>query len=359
MTKDSPQDLLCQHRIGVDRRRRLVGDLDAQDAARGCRQLASLHAHHELGEIAGTRLGRDLSGVETNDVERSGDERRQPLDLRAHLPCPYLDLGIRHLPATAQHALHRRIHYRERSPELMGDERDEIPIDLGRLALARQRAPSRALLFWRQAEACAVLAEDGGAAAATAIMTTDTVPKEAGVTVGEWSIGGMAKGAGMLAPGLATMLVVLTTDADLAPQQLDEALREATRLTFDRADSDGCMSTNDTVTLLASGASGVTPELGAFTAALVDVCHDLARQLIADAEGAHHEIAIEVTNLSANRIRDLDQRGVDWKKFYEINFVDHTYKPFDASKWDLEPSGLPGPVRLLPYRFVDRGKLPE
>lgn len=143
-------------------------------------------------------------------------------------------------------------------------------------------------------EACTRLRGDGGASAALAIMTTDTVAKQGGIVKGGWSIGGMAKGAGMLAPGLATMLVVLTTDADLAAASLDTALREATRVSFDRADSDGCMSTNDTVLLMASGASGITPDEDEFREALTAVCQDLARQLIADAEGAHHEIAIDV-----------------------------------------------------------------
>ncbi|WP_417220677.1 bifunctional glutamate N-acetyltransferase/amino-acid acetyltransferase ArgJ [Arthrobacter sp.] len=137
---------------------------------------------------------------------------------------------------------------------------------------------------------------DGGAAAATAIMTTDTVPKQAGFAGDGYVIGGMAKGAGMLAPGLATMLVVLTTDADLAPADLDAALRAATRVSFDRADSDGCMSTNDTVILMASGASGVRPDLDEFTDGLAEMCTDLARQLIADAEGAAHEISIRAFN---------------------------------------------------------------
>lgn len=144
-------------------------------------------------------------------------------------------------------------------------------------------------------QACSSAHAGGGPAAAEAILTTDTVAKTAAVHAGEWSIGGMAKGAGMLAPGLATMLVVLTTDADLPAGQLDAALCEATRLSFDRADSDGCMSTNDTVILMASGASGVTPEPAEFAGRLTALCQDLARQLIADAEGAHHEIAIEVT----------------------------------------------------------------
>ena len=143
------------------------------------------------------------------------------------------------------------------------------------------------------------LSEDGGQAAATAIMTTDSVSKTAAVTRGEWSVGGMAKGAGMLAPGLATMLVVVTTDADLPSDVLDRALRSATRVTFDRLDSDGCMSTNDTVTLMASGASGVAPTEAEFTDALTEVCRDLALQLLADAEGSTHDVAICVTNAAS------------------------------------------------------------
>lgn len=137
--------------------------------------------------------------------------------------------------------------------------------------------------------------EAAGLAAATAIMTTDTKPKQAVQrSDAGWTVGGMAKGAGMLAPGLATMLVVITTDAVLESVQLDQALRRATRVTFDRLDSDGCMSTNDTVSLLASGSSGVTADLDAFTEALTAVCRDLTLQLQADAEGAAHDVAIEV-----------------------------------------------------------------
>jgi glutamate N-acetyltransferase/amino-acid N-acetyltransferase len=134
----------------------------------------------------------------------------------------------------------------------------------------------------------------GGLAAADAIRTTDTVVKIAFRRPDGYSIGGMAKGAGMLAPGLATMLCVLTTDADLEPAQLDAALRNATAVTFDRLDTDGCMSTNDTVLLMASGASGVTPDKTEFTLALTEVCADLARQLQLDAEGANKMISIEV-----------------------------------------------------------------
>ena len=145
-------------------------------------------------------------------------------------------------------------------------------------------------------ESIAALSETGGVDAALAIMTTDSKPKTAVVDRGSWSIGGMAKGAGMLAPGLATMLVVITTDALLGSSELDDALRAATRVTFDRLDSDGCMSTNDQVSLLASGASNVSPTAEEFTTALTELCADLAEQLQADAEGASHNIAIETIN---------------------------------------------------------------
>jgi glutamate N-acetyltransferase / amino-acid N-acetyltransferase len=134
----------------------------------------------------------------------------------------------------------------------------------------------------------------GGVHAADAIRTTDTVVKIAFRREEGYSIGGMAKGAGMLAPALATMLCVLTTDADLTSGELDQALREATAVTFDRLDTDGCMSTNDTVLLLASGATGVKPDRRNFARALTEVCADLARQLQLDAEGASKMIAIEV-----------------------------------------------------------------
>ncbi|MFC5998317.1 bifunctional glutamate N-acetyltransferase/amino-acid acetyltransferase ArgJ [Quadrisphaera sp. GCM10027208] len=143
--------------------------------------------------------------------------------------------------------------------------------------------------------AAGALSADGGTAAAEAILTTDTVRKE---TVREladgWTVGGMAKGAGMLAPALATMLVVLTTDAVVDAADLDAALRAATRVTFERVDSDGCMSTNDTVLLLASGASGVRVDAGVLQDVVTDVCAELARMLVADAEGARHDVAVEV-----------------------------------------------------------------
>ncbi len=141
--------------------------------------------------------------------------------------------------------------------------------------------------------------EGSGQESARAIMTTDSRPKMAQVSLetpsGVVTLGGMAKGAGMLAPGLATMLVVITTDALLEPEQLDRALRGASEVSFNRLDSDGCMSTNDQVSVLASGASGITPKVNEFESALTTLCLDLALQLHADAEGASHEIAIEVT----------------------------------------------------------------
>jgi glutamate N-acetyltransferase / amino-acid N-acetyltransferase len=143
--------------------------------------------------------------------------------------------------------------------------------------------------------AYAALDPDGGNDAAQAIMTTDTVPKEVTVTSSAgWTVGGMAKGAAMLAPGLATMLVVLTTDVVADAATLDRALRAATAKTFDRLDSDGCMSTNDTVLLLASGASSVEADIDELTAAVTQVCATLAEKLIDDCEGASKVIEIEV-----------------------------------------------------------------
>jgi glutamate N-acetyltransferase/amino-acid N-acetyltransferase len=169
---------------------------------------------------------------------------------------------------------------------------DVVVCSTGLIGLANDRD---ALLAGVEA-ATAALSADGGAQAAEAIMTTDSVSKNVVVEGAGWSIGGMAKGAGMLAPQLATMLVVITTDAVVSAGELDAALRAATGVSFDRLDSDGCMSTNDTVTVLASGASGITPTPDDFTVALTQACTDLAMQLLRDAEGADHEIAITTLN---------------------------------------------------------------
>jgi len=159
--------------------------------------------------------------------------------------------------------------------------------------LIGERLPMEALLTGVE-KAAAALSGTGGDAAAAAILTTDTVAKTAVATVDGWTVGGMAKGAGMLAPSLATMLVVLTTDAVVPPQALQPALKRATSVSVERVDSDGCLSTNDTVIVMANGASGVTPSAEEFTEALTAAATDLAMQLLADAEGSTKDIAITV-----------------------------------------------------------------
>ena len=153
-----------------------------------------------------------------------------------------------------------------------------------------------------------------GTDAAIAIMTTDTVSKEDVLTVGTgekgWTIGGMIKGVGMLAPGLATMLAVITTDAVLTPWEAQDALASVTARTVNRINSDGCMSTNDTVLLLASGASGVTPSRAEFDEALTDVMSRLGRRLVADAEGATHDIAITVSGAVSEAAAEAAARTV-------------------------------------------------
>jgi len=179
----------------------------------------------------------------------------------------------------------------ERLAAAMTDSAGEIAVCS--TGLIGERLPMDKLLPAVDA-AVAEADRSGGVHAADAIRTTDTVVKIAFRRADGYTIGGMAKGAGMIAPALATMLCVLTTDADLTPKELDSALREATAVTFDRLDTDGCMSTNDTVLLLASGASGVKPRRADFARALTEVCADLARQLQLDAEGAAKMIMIEV-----------------------------------------------------------------
>ncbi|AJZ83414.1 bifunctional glutamate N-acetyltransferase/amino-acid acetyltransferase ArgJ [Streptomyces antimycoticus] len=180
----------------------------------------------------------------------------------------------------------------EKVADVLGHSAGEVAV--ASTGLIGVRLPMDAVLSGVET-AAAALSEHGGEKAAIAIKTTDTVHKTAvAQSPAGWTVGGMAKGAGMLAPGLATMLVVLTTDADVDTAGLDTALRAATRTTFDRIDSDGCMSTNDMVLLMASGASGVTPGAAEFAEAVREVCADLARQLIGDAEGASKDIRIEV-----------------------------------------------------------------
>ncbi|TKR23248.1 bifunctional glutamate N-acetyltransferase/amino-acid acetyltransferase ArgJ [Cellulomonas hominis] len=204
--------------------------------------------------------------------------------------------------------------------------------------------------------AAAALSVDGGPDAATAIMTTDTVSKTAAVAGDGWTVGGMAKGAGMLAPGLATMLVVLTTDAVVTAEQADAALRGATRTTFDRVDSDGCMSTNDTVLLLASGASGVTPDPEAFAAAVSAASADLARQLVGDAEGASHDIAVTVMGATSEEAAVAVARAVTRSNLFKaavfgndpnwgrvlaaVGTVPEEVAPYDAGRLDVSINGV-------------------
>lgn len=194
----------------------------------------------------------------------------------------------------------------ERLAETLEDSAGEIAVCS--TGLIGERLPMAKLLPAVD-EAASQASRAGGLAAADAIRTTDTVVKIAfrrgassspgsGSGAG-FTVGGMAKGAGMIAPGLATMLSVITTDAVIDSAELAGALRSATALTFERLDTDGCMSTNDTVLLLASAASGVRPELGEFTRLLTEVCADLTRQLQLDAEGAEKMIAIEVTGAAS------------------------------------------------------------
>jgi glutamate N-acetyltransferase/amino-acid N-acetyltransferase len=197
----------------------------------------------------------------------------------------------------------------------------------------------------------------GGEDAAEAIMTTDTVAKTAARTLESGvTIGGMAKGAGMLAPQLATMLVVITTDASLTGSQAREALAHAVEYSFNRIDSDGCMSTNDTVVLLASGAAGVSPDLAEFTEGLTVVAKDLAAQLIGDAEGASHDIAVEVIGASSQRAGVEVARSVarsnllkaaifgndpNWGRILSsIGTVPEVVAPFDPHAVDVAINGV-------------------
>ncbi|HEX2299191.1 MAG TPA: bifunctional glutamate N-acetyltransferase/amino-acid acetyltransferase ArgJ [Pseudonocardiaceae bacterium] len=170
-----------------------------------------------------------------------------------------------------------------------------IEIAVCSTGLIGERLPLDAVLTGIDTAAAELAATpEAGLAAATAVLTTDTVPKQAAVSAEGWTVGGFAKGAGMVAPSLATMLGVLTTDAVVDGPTLDAVLREATAATFERLDVDGSCSTNDTVLLLASGASGVRPEPERFAAAVRQLCYELVRRLQADAEGVTKEITITV-----------------------------------------------------------------
>ncbi|WP_279059938.1 bifunctional glutamate N-acetyltransferase/amino-acid acetyltransferase ArgJ [Mobiluncus curtisii] len=203
----------------------------------------------------------------------------------------------------------------------------------------------------------AKLSENGGAEAAEAILTTDTKAKTVThESTAGWRIGGMAKGAGMLAPALATMIVVLTTDAVGDSATMQTILSQAVDRTFNRLDSDGCMSTNDTVLLLASGASGVKPDPDEFAAALLQVCEDLALQLLRDAEGAHHDIEIRVTGAASEAgaleaARTISRSNLvktavygndpNWGRILsQLGTVPEDVLPFDPARVDVSINGV-------------------
>jgi len=202
----------------------------------------------------------------------------------------------------------------------------------------------------------AELSVGGGDDAAHAILTTDSVPKLATADGAGWVVGGMAKGAGMLAPGMATMLCVITTDALIDAELAQAALTKAVASTINRVDSDGCMSTNDTVLLLASGASGVSADADEFQAALTDVCATLARGLVADAEGASHDISVTVINASTEHAAEEVARTIarsnlfkaaifgndpNWGRIISAaGTVPEEVAPFDATGLDVHVNGI-------------------
>ncbi|WP_043536546.1 bifunctional glutamate N-acetyltransferase/amino-acid acetyltransferase ArgJ [Actinomyces polynesiensis] len=241
----------------------------------------------------------------------------------------------------------------------VGTALDLLPEQVGvcSTGLIGERLPMDTLLAGVDLAVAGLAAgEEAGAVAADAIRTTDTVAKTVTVAREGWTIGGMAKGAGMLAPGLATMLCVITTDAVLEDEGASVALAEAVRTTFNRTDSDGCMSTNDSVILLASGSSGVTPAPEVFTEALREACGNLARQLIADAEGASHEIGITVTGASDEAAGEAVARAVSRSNLFktavfgndpnwgrvvsEVGTVPESVAPYDPARLDVTINGV-------------------
>ncbi|HLR57215.1 MAG TPA: bifunctional glutamate N-acetyltransferase/amino-acid acetyltransferase ArgJ [Beutenbergiaceae bacterium] len=198
--------------------------------------------------------------------------------------------------------------------------------------------------------------EEAAERAAEAIMTTDTVSKQARARGEGYTVGGMAKGAGMLAPGMATMLAVITTDAAVSPEMAQAALTEAVRTTFNRVDSDGCMSTSDTVVLLASGAADARPSAQEFTQTLHSVCANLARALVADAEGASHDIRLTVTGAHTEAAAEVVARTVsrsnlfktaifgndpNWGRILaEVGTVPEEVAAFDPDDLDVTINGI-------------------
>ncbi|MDK8602470.1 bifunctional glutamate N-acetyltransferase/amino-acid acetyltransferase ArgJ [Trueperella bernardiae] len=252
--------------------------------------------------------------------------------------------------ATGQPGFEDTVTTARHTAAMLGREPEEVAVCS--TGLIGERLPMSKLLAGI-ADAGAHLSTDAGADAAEAICTTDTVSKQAGIA-GPYTIGGMAKGAGMLAPGMATMICVITTDAVLTNAQAQEALEAAVAASFNRIDSDGAMSTNDTVLLLASGASGVVPE--DFTGQLTAVAQSLARQLIADAEGASHDVLIRVVGASSQEAGLAVARAVsrsnllkaaifgndpNWGRVIaQVGTVPADVAPYDADALDVYFNGV-------------------
>ncbi|GIG54388.1 bifunctional glutamate N-acetyltransferase/amino-acid acetyltransferase ArgJ [Demequina activiva] len=248
---------------------------------------------------------------------------------------------------TAEHVAHA----------LQATGRDVAPGDVAvcSTGLIGVRLPMDTLLDGADA-AIAGLAPDGGDAAAEGIMTTDSTPKKAVAGRDGWVVGGMAKGAGMLAPGMATMLCVVTTDAQVDAATAKAALASAVAQTLNRVDSDGCMSTNDTVLLMASGASGAQPEASAFEAELTTVLADLSRQLVADAEGAAHDIAVTVERATSEAAAEAVARAITRSNLFKTAIfgndpnwgriisaagtVPEHVAPYDATTIDVSVNGI-------------------
>ena len=255
--------------------------------------------------------------------------------------------GFQDTHATAEHVAEAlRTHGKDVSPA------DVAVCSTGLIGL---RLPMEKLLAGIDVAANS-LSPTGGDDAALAIMTTDSVPKTVALKGKGWKVGGMAKGAGMLAPGMATMLCVITTDAVVAPGMAQTALEAAVKHTLNRLDSDGCMSTNDTVVLLASGASGVEPSPGELREILTQACHEIAQQLLTDAEGAAHDIAITVQGATTDDAAEAVARAVARSNLFKaaifgkdpnwgrviaaVGTVPAEVAPFDAGKLDVWINGI-------------------
>ena len=198
--------------------------------------------------------------------------------------------------------------------------------------------------------------ESAGVIASQAIMTTDTQPKRVAVEGNGYKLGGMVKGSGMIAPQLATMICVLTTDAVVTSQQAQQALAAATATSFDRIDVDGCMSTNDTVLLLASGTSGVEPDMAEFTENVHSACAQLARKIVGDGEGSSHDIRVTVTDASSEQAALACARAVaasnlfkcavagndpNWGRIVSsIGVVPESVAPYDPNDVTVDVNGI-------------------